>query len=172
MFIASRELPIIKPGRVPPIDALVGAINNLRALYTSTVAGIKVSNPTQGVEGWSSIKENDDGNNVYAHDVPVEYEVENDDDTFERRWSSNWLTRFIAISEEWMAEVEGTEEFNTRERVIEMAAAALACVAGMSGRCLSLAILHYLQYKPLVLLIEHSLLFPEIDLISSCMTKR
>ncbi|TIC15411.1 putative isocitrate dehydrogenase [Wallemia mellicola] len=132
MFIASRELPIIKPGRVPSINELVGAINNLRALYTSTVAGIKVSNPTQGVEGWSSITANDDGKNVYAHDIPVEYEVESDDDTFERRWSSNWLTRFIAISEEWMAEVEGTEEFNTRERVVEMAAAALACVAGMS----------------------------------------
>ncbi|TIC07848.1 S-adenosyl-L-methionine-dependent methyltransferase [Wallemia mellicola] len=133
MFIASRELPIIKPGRVPSINELVGAINNLRALYTSTVAGIKVSNPTQGVEGWSSITANDDGKNVYAHDIPVEYEVESDDDTFERRWSSNWLTRFIAISEEWMAEVEGTEEFNTRERVVEMAAAALACVAGMSA---------------------------------------
>lgn len=172
MFIASRELPIIKPGRVPSISELVGAINNLRALYTSTVAGIKVSNPTQGVEGWSSITANDDGKNVYAHDIPVEYEVESDDDTFERRWSSNWLTRFIAISEEWMAEVEGTEEFNTRERVVEMAAAALACVAGMSGRCLSLDIFYLLLYKPLVLSIEHSLLFLEIDLISSCMIKR
>lgn len=133
MFIASRHLPIIKPGRIAPIPDLERAINNLRAIYTSTVAGIKVSNPTQGVDGWTTIHTNDDGANVYASDTPVQYENENEDDNFERKWSSNWLTRFIALSEEWLEEVDDDAERRERESVVEMAAAALACVAGMSG---------------------------------------
>ncbi|TIB10555.1 hypothetical protein E3P89_02795 [Wallemia ichthyophaga] len=139
MFIASRHLPPIKPGRIPSIEDLERVINSLRAIYTSTVAGIKVSNPTQGVDGWSSIHANDDGENVYASDTRVQYAAENEDDSFERKWSSNWLTRLIALSEEWLGEVEAgegdetTEAYRERERVVEMAAAALACVAGMSA---------------------------------------
>lgn len=147
MFIASRHLPPIKPGRLPPIEDLERVINSLRAIYTSTVAGIKVSNPTQGVDGWSSIHANDDGENVYASDTRVQYAAENEDDSFERKWSSNWLTRLIALSEEWLGEVEAgegdetTEAYRERERVVEMAAAALACVAGMSGELMYSCIL-------------------------------
>ncbi|TIA89119.1 hypothetical protein E3P99_02219 [Wallemia hederae] len=131
--LASRDLPMIKPGRIASIPELERAINALRAIYTSTVAGIKVSNPTQGVDGWSTIHANDKGTQVYADDKPVTYETESQDDSFERRWSSNWLTRFIALGEEWLEEVDDVEERRERERVVEMAAAALACVAGMSA---------------------------------------
>ena len=130
----SQFLPVIKYNKLPDLNEILVAIKKLRSIYTSTIAGLKIKNPIEGLDGWESMKFNESNEIVYGNGLKVEFEEEDDDDSFERKWSSNWLTRLISFSNLWIEEyVSNSDLICELEVVLDESSKALACVAGMTA---------------------------------------